>query len=316
MRSVGQEGLLIMSFYNDCIREAAEKGLISKSYVNPLYIGFAANYESEPFLSIKEKISRGECVEGELGYEKDIELAIITALVADKRISKVASIRLMELFDSKRINWLVYNSSWKTLQSPYRPPAKTEIEEWNRVQEEKKIIEEKGKLTKERESVASVQCPYCKSSNVVRPSVAADQGSSSHLGVGIGSGGLGLGLGSSKTIEAKKARELQSKEFNENLGADESIAEKVGHSVYILTMVALYYLEFWVIGYNWGRGGDSVVLSIFILVLYIFIPLIVPAFINMYLTEKLESKGGRWSYIRKRSVTYWMCRSCGQTFTK
>lgn len=161
-----------------------------------------------------------------------------------------------------------------------------------------------------------MQCPYCKSENVVRPSVAADQGSSSHLGVGIASGGVGIGLGASRTKEAKKAREIQSREFNENLGADESISQQIGYAVTGLSAVALYYLEFWIIGYNWEGYGDSFFLSIAVLFLYVIAPLIPAALIGTYVTEKLESKGGRWSDIKKRSVTYWMCRSCGQTFTK
>jgi len=161
-----------------------------------------------------------------------------------------------------------------------------------------------------------MQCPSCKSENVVRPGVAADQGSSSHIGVGLASGGVGVGLGASRTKEAKKARELQSKEFNENMGADESISQQIGYATTFLTMIALYYLEFWIIGYNWEGYGDSFFLSIAVLFLYIVVPIILATLVGMYVTEKLESKGGKWSDIRKRSVKYWMCRSCGQTFTR
>lgn len=159
-----------------------------------------------------------------------------------------------------------------------------------------------------------MQCPYCKSSNVVRPDVANDQGSSSHLGLGISSGGVGLGIGASKTKEAQKARALASKEFFDNAGADESRAQKVGISIFFLLSAALYYIEFSAIGYNWSGYGDSFFLSIFVLGVYVVAPIIISAFLAIYIIKNLERKDDKWSRIVKNRISYWMCRSCGQTF--
>lgn len=159
-----------------------------------------------------------------------------------------------------------------------------------------------------------MQCPYCKSSNVVKPNVAADQGSSSHLGFGISSGGMGIGIGTSKTKEARKARDLASKEFYENAGADESLAQKIGVSLFFLFLSLMYYLIFWIIGYNWEGYGDSFLLSVFVLSIYVIFPIVPSVFLAAFITKILERKGDKWSKIMKNSVSYYMCRSCGQNF--
>ncbi len=158
-------------------------------------------------------------------------------------------------------------------------------------------------------------CPNCKSTNTVRPNAAFDQGSSSHIGVGVSSNGAMLGAGLSKTKEAKKARDLMTKEFNENLNADNSNAQAVSAVAGISTMLGSYYILFFVIGYNWGGDGDSIILSLLILALYIIIPIAFYVMVMEYVRNMLETRGLFWSRSYKSgSVHYWMCRQCGSEF--
>lgn len=164
-----------------------------------------------------------------------------------------------------------------------------------------------------------MECPVCKSTNVVKPSVAVDQGSSAHVGIGVSSGGVGVGVGSSTTREARKARDLAYKELKENIGADESLTDKVEQISIISTVAVFYYIMFGIIGYNWEGYGDSFFISIFVLLLYCVIPFIAAFLVYYYALEayidKLRERGGRWTKTRNK-VQYWMCRSCGSTFQR
>jgi hypothetical protein len=158
-------------------------------------------------------------------------------------------------------------------------------------------------VTSDRRGKYYMRCPYCKSESVVRPSVAADQGSSSHLGVGIASGGLGIGLGASRTKEAKKARELDRKESDENFEADVTLSDKRGGLAFFLTTASLYYLEYWIIGTNWIEYFNILFLMIPISILYFFIPLVAGTFIGMHVKKSSRVrvadglKLGREAYI-------------------
>lgn len=116
-----------------------------------------------------------------------------------------------------------------------------------------------------------------------------------------------LGVGSSQTREAKKARDIISKEINENRGAETSLADTQGVIASFAMIMLLYYVFFGLIGFNWRDG------TIIGLIFYILFPIIPAAYFGMYITKKLNGLGGRWSKLSQR-VTYWMCRSCGKDF--
>lgn len=159
-----------------------------------------------------------------------------------------------------------------------------------------------------------MQCPHCKSTDTVRPNAAFDQGSSSHVGLGLSSDGAVVGVGLSKTKEAKKARDLMYKESSENLGADESNADKQTQAMGGLLTVLMYFILFGVIGFRWEGYGDSFFLSILMLALWVIGPLLVSFLIAQYFGNKLKENSDYWNNVEKRSVSYWMCRSCGKDF--
>ncbi len=123
-----------------------------------------------------------------------------------------------------------------------------------------------------------------------------------------------VGVGFSKTREAKKARELRLREANENIGANESNAEKITQVAWALISALLYFVFFGLIGFRWEGYGDSFALSIFVLAIWLILPLILGYFVSDYFKSQLEEKGGFWTHVSKTSVEYWMCRSCGKTF--
>ena len=116
-----------------------------------------------------------------------------------------------------------------------------------------------------------------------------------------------LGVGSSQTREAKKARDIMSKEIRENLDAEMSLADTQGVIAFFAALLGFYYLLFGLIGFDWRDG------TILGLIFYILFPIVPSIFLGMYITKKLNELGGRWSRLGQR-VTYWMCRSCGKEF--
>lgn len=286
-------------FYHYCICEAEENGLISKSYRNPLYIGFAANYDSEPFLSIKKKLSLGELSEGELGYPKDIELSILKALVDQKRISKVSSLRLIALFDSKR-----------TEISLSKKQKKSEMDERIKSLEEKKITKEIGKSLRPKG-----QCRVCGSLDTKRSSQILEEGTSSTVGFGVGSSGsLAVGVGFSKTAQAKKAQDLRNKGLAESydgynkLTRERSIVALISPA-FIIILGPLILAS--VLGVETTKLGIS---GSFILFLYFAISAVVyfslPFVFSRYGDKELYEK----SYVFGYSADYWSCLRCGHSW--
>lgn len=285
-------------FYYNCIREAEEKGLISKSYVNPLHIGFAANYEVEPFLSIKKKISNGECVLGSFGYPRDIEMSIINALVSGKKISKVSSLRLLELIETKR-------------SSPsYNNMQEIEVSKRNLPAEHGVSIKQKSIEIRQRG-----QCRACGSLDTKRASQILNEGTSSSLGFSLSSSGsMAVGVGFSKTLQAKQAQELSIKQMKESrTGYNKLTRERVCiatiFSFAIFTPIALKIdslgFEHWAL----DMGNIFVFLFYYLLIwlaLYFLLPLVFARYGNKDLYEK--------SQVHSYSADYWKCLRCGNSW--
>ena len=263
--------------YREWISAAVKEGVISKSYKSACVDAFCLYADREPFLSIKSELL--EKNDGTESFRAYIDRKIIKAVLSEGRISQSASERLLSFITTKVADQAATAAAEAADLSSYGFEDDDETE--NRP---------KG------------QCRACGSLDTKRASQILAEGTSSSIGFGVGSSGsIGVGVGFSKTAQAKKAQELQSRELDESHdGYNKLTRERIA--------VAIASPGFIFMGPYIGFSGTFSVTLYLASVVAIYFAL--PFIFNRYDDEELYEKSRVDSYY----ADYWSCLRCGYSW--